>query len=76
VAESVTRKGDSLLERPNADIPEGVHGSLKELGKMYGISTEEAYILACKVLLNLESGIEYNPDGELVETFLEKQANR
>ncbi|SEP19611.1 hypothetical protein SAMN04487948_12039 [Halogranum amylolyticum] len=49
---------------------------MKELGKMYGISTEEAYILAAKVLLNLESGIEYNPDGDLVETFLEKQADR
>ena len=49
---------------------------MKELGKMYGISTEEAYILAAKVLLNLESEIEYDPDGELVETFLEKHANR
>ena len=64
------------MTRPNADIPEGVHGSMKELGKMYGISTEEAYILAAKVLLNLESGIEYNPDGDLVDTFLEKHANR
>ncbi|WP_224338238.1 hypothetical protein [Haloprofundus halobius] len=64
------------MTRPNADIPEGVHGSMKELGKMYGISTEEAYILAAKVLLNLESEIEYDPDGDLVEAFLEKHANR
>ncbi|WP_157972763.1 hypothetical protein [Haloprofundus halophilus] len=64
------------MTRPNADVPEGVHGSMKELGKMYGISTEEAYILAAKVLLNLESEIEYNPDGDLVEAFLEKHANR
>jgi hypothetical protein len=46
---------------------------MRELSEMYDISLGEAYVLAAKVLINLESDLDYNPSGdELLETFLER----
>jgi hypothetical protein len=46
---------------------------MRELSEIYGIELGEAYVLAAKVLINLESDLEYNPSGdELLQKFLER----
>lgn len=61
------------MVRPPGDVPATLHGAMRELSEMYDISLGEAYVLAAKVLINLESDLDYNPSGdELLETFLER----
>ena len=61
------------MVRPPADVPATLHGAMRELSEMYDISLGEAYVLAAKLLVNLESELDYNPNGdELLQTFLER----
>ena len=61
------------MVRPPADVPATLHGAMRELSEIYDIELGETYVLAAKLLVNLESELDYNPNGdELLQTFLER----
>lgn len=64
------------MTRPNADIPEHIHGGMKEVGKLYGLTDEEVYTLAAKLLVRSEPDVDYDPDDDETRRWLRKAARR
>lgn len=62
------------MARPHVDIPDTLHGAVKELAKSYDMTTEEAYTLAAKLLVRADSGVAFDPDDEETEKWLRKAA--
>lgn len=61
------------MTRPKTDVPETLHGAMKDFAENHEMTTGEAYILAAKVLINLDSSTDYHPnDDPLLEEFLSR----
>lgn len=56
------------MTRPKAEIPPTVHGAMKEFADRESITVERAYIVAAKLILNLDDHPEsdYAPNGDPV----------
>lgn len=59
------------MTRPHFHSPPNLHGQMEYLADGRGVSTAEIYLVATKLLVNLDPQSDYDPNGsELLQYYL------
>lgn len=61
------------MTRPNFDSPPNLHGQMQYLAEIRDVPVADLYLVATKVLVNLDPDSDYDPnDTDLVDFYLDQ----